>query len=133
MASVMVSTPAERLAPTRWRQAHSSAPATRVDTGWFALAAAVVLAASPLAQGYFNFEIWGALGLVLLVIVVVLLLVTRPTLRGSCAVATAGIGLLLVLSAASWIWAESREGAWTDTNRLVFYCAVFAIVLLAVK
>jgi O-antigen ligase len=114
-----------------------AAPSSTLPTGagpaWLAVALAAVLAASPVAQGYFDFELWGVLALGMLVVVIVLLRVRVPVLRGSCTAATAGLGLLLVLSAASWLWAESKEAVWTETNRLALYCAVFAIVVLAVR
>jgi hypothetical protein len=44
-----------------------------------------------------------------------------------------GLGLLLALSAASMLWAGSRESAWSAANRLGLYCVIFTIVLLAVR
>ena len=34
--------------------------------------------------------------------------------------------LLLGLSAASMLWAESRDSAWTEANRLALYAAIYA-------
>ena len=105
----------------------------RLDPGWLAVIVAVALAASPLAQGYFDFEAWGAIALGLLVILLVLFRISPPTWTRRAVPVAAGLAGLLALSAISALWAESKEAAWTDTNRLAFYCAVFAIVVWAVR
>lgn len=104
-----------------------------MHTEWSALVVAAAVAASPIAQGYFDFQVWGAIELALLALIVVLLLAHPATVGGSAATAAVGLGLLLALSAASSLWAESKEAVWTDTNRLALYCAVFALVVGAVK
>jgi hypothetical protein len=101
--------------------------------GWVAILIAVVLAASPLAFGYFDFNVWGAIALGVMVLVVVLAGVARPTFTRHGVAAGAGLGILLVLSAASMLWAESRDSAWTEVNRLALYGALFVVVLLGVR
>lgn len=89
--------------------------------GWAAIAVAVVLAASPLADGYFDFSWWGALALGAMVLLVVLAGAARPAFTREGVAAFAGLGLLLALSAASMPWAESQDSAWTEVNRLALY------------
>jgi O-antigen ligase len=101
--------------------------------GWAAIAVAVALAASPLADGYFDFDWWGALALGAMVLLVVLARVARPRFTRYGVVASAGLGLLLALAAASLLWAESRDSAWTEVNRLALYGAILAIVLISVR
>lgn len=98
-----------------------------------ALGLAVALAASPLASGYFNIAGWGPLALGAIVVVIALAIGARTTLPLPAGVTAAGLGLLLALSAASMLWAESRDSAWSAANRLGLYCVIFAIVLLAVR
>ena len=101
--------------------------------GWAAIAVAVVLAASPLADGYFDFSWWGAIALGAMVLLVVLAGVARPAFTRYGALACAGLAILLALSAASMLWAESKDSAWTEVNRLALYAALFAVVLIAVR
>jgi len=98
-----------------------------------ALLVAVVLAFSPLASGYYNFTSWAPLSLGAVVVLVVLAMAARPTFTRFGLTAATGLGLLLALSFGSMLWAESRESAWTDSNRLALYCVIFAIGLLAVR
>jgi O-antigen ligase len=93
----------------------------------------VVLAASPLDHGYFDFNVWGAIALGAMVLLVVVAGVARPAFTRSGAVALTGLGLLLALSAASMLWAESRDSAWTEVNRLALYGALFAVTVIAVR
>ena len=101
--------------------------------GWIAVVVALVLAGSPLATGYFNFSLWGPLSLGAMVLLIVVAWTTRPELTRRGAYAAAGLLSLLGLSAASILWAQSKDSAWTDTNRLALYAVLFAIVLLSVR
>jgi hypothetical protein len=101
--------------------------------GWAAILVAVVLAVSPLAYGYFNFDWWGAIALGAMVLLVVLAGVARPAFTRYGILAFAGLMLLLALSAASMLWAESRDSAWTEVNRLALYGSLFAIAVIAVR
>ena len=93
-----------------------------------------MLAASPVADGYFGFDWWGVIALGVMVLVVGLLAgVARPAFTRHAVAASVGLGLLLALSAASLLWAESKDSAWTEVNRLALYGALFAVVLLAVR
>ena len=101
--------------------------------GWAAVLAAGVLAASPLADGYFDFNWWGAIALGTMVLLVVLAGVARPSFTRHGAAALAGFALLLALSAASILWSESRDSAWTEVNRLALYASLFAVAVLTVR
>jgi len=111
----------------------ASGPTVERWLGLCALAVVAMLACSPLDAGYFGFGAWGPLALAAMAVLVALIWVSRPNLSRPGLVAAGALALLLVLSAASMIWAESKELAWTDTNRLALYCVIFAIVLLAVR
>src|SRR6202020_1918520 len=76
---------------------------------------------------------WGAIALGAMVLLVVLAGVARPAFTRYGALACAGLGILLALSAASMLWAESKDSAWTEVNRLALYGALFAVVLIAVR
>ncbi len=101
--------------------------------GWAAIAVAVVFAASPLADGYFDFNVWGAIALGAMVLVVVLTRIARPAFTRYGVAAGAGLAILLALSTGSMLWAESKDSAWTEVNRLALYGTLFAIVLLGVR
>jgi O-antigen ligase len=101
--------------------------------GWAAILLALVLAASPLADGFYDFNDWGALSLGTTALLVCLVWVSRPVLTRPALVAVAGLGLLLLLSFASMLWAESKDAAWTDANRLAFYGLAFVAVIVAVR
>jgi hypothetical protein len=94
---------------------------------------AAVLALSPLASGYYAFANWAPLTLGAIVLLVALLLVARPRLTGTGILASTGLILLLALSFASILWAESRDSAWTSANQIALYVAIFAIGMLAIR
>ncbi len=110
-----------------------SAAAERSPMGWSAIAIAIALAVSPLASGYFDFTVWGPLALGAMVLLVIVVRVSRPVFTRLGVLAAAGLGALVALSAASILWAESKDSAWTSTNRVALYAAIFGIVLLAVR
>ncbi|MEA2197156.1 MAG: hypothetical protein QOJ25_1207 [Solirubrobacteraceae bacterium] len=101
--------------------------------GWAAIVLAVVLAASPLTDGYFDFNWWGAIALGAMVLLVILAGVARPAFTRYGVGAFAGLAILLALSAASMLWAESKDSAWTEVNRLALYAALFTVVVIAVR
>lgn len=112
----------------------SRAPGAGLPTlGWAAIGVAVMLAASSLADGYFDFNWWGALELAAMVLLVVLARIARPAFTRYGLAAAAGLAILLALSAASMLWAESKDASWTEVNRVALYVAVFAIALLTMR
>jgi O-antigen ligase len=113
---------------------NQSGPSTsRTAFGWIAVVVAAVLALSPLAIGYFDFGLWGLLALGAMVLLIIVAWAARPELNRRLLVAGGAILLLLALSAASMLWAQSKDSAWTDTNRLALYVVIFAIVVLSVR
>lgn len=98
-----------------------------------ALLVAAALACSPLAFGYYAFTTWAPLGIGAVVLLVMLAFGPAPRLGRDAGLASAGLGLMLVLSFASILWAESRDSAWTAANQLAVYGVVFAIGLLAIR
>jgi O-Antigen ligase len=101
--------------------------------GWAALLVAVALAVSPLATGYFDFGLWGPLAIGAMVLLVIIAWAARPSFTRQGLAASGGLLILLALSSASMLWAESKESAWTAVNRISLYAVVFAIVLLTVR
>jgi tetratricopeptide (TPR) repeat protein len=94
---------------------------------------AAALACSPLAFGYYDFTSWAPLGIGAVVLLVMLAFGPAPRLGRYGRGAALGLGLLLVLSFASILWAESRDAAWTSANQIAVYAVVFAIGVLAIR
>jgi tetratricopeptide (TPR) repeat protein len=97
------------------------------------LLVAAALACSPLAFGYYDFTSWAPLGIGAVVLLVMLAFGLVPRLGRYGRGAALGLGLLLVLSFASILWAESRDSAWTSANQIAVYAVVFAIGVLAIR
>ncbi len=98
-----------------------------------ALLLALTMAASPLVSGFYDFAVWGPIALVAMVLLIVVAWGRRPVLSGRARLAAGGLCALLALSAASMLWAQSKESAWTDTNRLALYVTVFLLTVVAVR
>lgn len=97
------------------------------------VAVAAALACSPLEFGYYDLTAWAPLGLGAATLLVMLLLGPRSRPNAMAMTATAGMTMLVALSFASLLWAESRSSAWTSANRLGFYAVVLAIGLIAIR
>ncbi len=91
------------------------------------------LAFSPLAFGYYSFTSWAPLGIGAVLLLVVLAFGPPIRATGFGITAAAGLGLLVLLSFASLLWAESRDAAWTSANQIAVYAVIFAIGLLAIR
>lgn len=98
-----------------------------------AVGVAAVFAISPLASGYYNFTVWAPLALAGVLVLVILLIARRPALSGRAALSSGALIALLGLSALSMLWAQSKDSAWTNTNRLALYAVVFGITLWTVR
>jgi hypothetical protein len=98
-----------------------------------AVAVAVALACSPLAFGYYDLTAWAPLGLGAAVLLVMLAFGPRVPLGLPATMAAAGMAVLVVLSFASILWAESRDSAWTSANQLGLYAVIFAVGLVAIR
>ena len=109
-----------------------SPPANSMLSG-AAILVAVALAVSPLWSGYYDFALWAPLALGAVVLLVVVALGARPTFTRYGLTASGALAVLLSLSAASMLWAQSKENAWSATNQLALYVVIFAIGILAVR
>jgi hypothetical protein len=105
----------------------------RTTFGWIGVLVAGVLAASPLAIGYYDFGFWAPLALGAMVLLIIVTWAVRPIVTRRMLIAAGGILVLLALSAASMLWAQAKDSAWTDTNRLAMYVVIFAVVVLSVR
>lgn len=94
---------------------------------------AATLACSPLAFGYYDFTSWAPLGVGAVVLLVMLAFGPAPMLGRHGRSAALGLGLLVTLSFASILWAESRDSAWTSANQIAVYAVIFAIGVLAIR
>jgi hypothetical protein len=97
------------------------------------LLVAATLACSPLAFGYYDFTSWAPLGVGAVILLVMLAFGPVPTLGRYGRCAALGLGLLLGLSFASILWAQSRDAAWSAANQIAVYTVVFAIGVLAIR
>jgi O-antigen ligase len=93
----------------------------------------MAVALSPLWSGYYNFGLWAPLALGAILVLVVVALAARPTFTRVGLTASGALAVLLALSAASMLWAESKESAWTSSNQLALYVVIFAIGVLAIR
>ncbi len=126
--------PAAALAPVIPLQ-HTDRPRPRsfatLDAA--AILVAVVVALSPLWSGYYAFGAWAPITLGAVAVLVVVALRARPAFTTYGISSGGALAVLLALSAASMLWAESKENAWTASNQLALYGVVFAIGLLALR
>lgn len=97
------------------------------------LLVAATLACSPLAFGYYDFTSWAPLGVGAIVLLVMLSFGPAPGLSRPGRGATVGLGLLVLLSFASILWAESRDSAWASANQIAVYAVIFGIGVLAIR
>jgi len=111
----------------------SGLPGRRVGAIAPALVLAAATACSPLAFGYYSFSLWAPLGLGAVALTAMLAFGPPPRMTGYGRVAAVGLTLLVALSFASLLWAQSREAAWTSSNRVALYTVLFAAGLLAVR
>jgi O-Antigen ligase len=126
----------EQIAPVielKPRSAGSRVPRQAERPNAIVLMVAAALAFSPLAFGFYSFTSWAPLGIGAVVLLVVLAFGPPVRTTGFARVASVGLGLMLVLSFASILWAESRDSAWTSANQIAIYAVIFAIGLLAIR
>ncbi|MGO9972095.1 MAG: O-antigen ligase family protein [Solirubrobacteraceae bacterium] len=98
-----------------------------------AILVAVAVGLSPLWSGYYDFGLWAPLALGAVAVLVAVAMGSRPRFTRFGLTAGGALAILLGLSAASMLWAESKDNAWTDSNQLALYAVIFAIGLLAIR
>ena len=94
---------------------------------------ALVLALSPSRSGYYDSSLWAPAGLVLILVLVAALIARPPRLARPAVLALGGLGALGVWSLASTSWAESVQQAVLDSNRLLVYAVLLALLLALVR
>ncbi len=112
------------------------APARGTPT-WPALALAaalgVALGLSPFAAGYYDSSIWAPAGLGLLIVLTAALIAGPVGLPRRAVIAPAAIAALALLSLASALWTDSIEQAVVEGNRLLIYAAGLALLVVLLR
>jgi len=92
-----------------------------------------VIALAALDGGLYDYSHWGLLAAVMLAILAGLVIAGRVSPFGALTPTLLALVALAAWAAASISWADSPDRAWTESNRLVLYCAVFAICVLILR
>ncbi len=115
-------------------------PATqprRPASAWPALAVLVVAGVacglSPFAGGFYDSSIWAPAGLGLLIVLTAALIAGPVALPRGAVVAAAAIAVLALLSLVSALWTDSIEGALVEGNRLLIYAAALALFVVLLR
>jgi tetratricopeptide (TPR) repeat protein len=95
------------------------------------LAGAVALTA--LDGGLYDYARWGLLAGVMLAVLTGLLIAGKVGTFGRLAPTVLALAGLAAWTSASILWADSPDRAWTESDRLVLYTAVFAICVVALR
>jgi len=110
---------------------------SRHGAAWPALAVlaalGVALGLSPFAGGFYDSSIWAPAGLGLLVVLTAALIARPAGLPRRAVVAPAAIASLALLSLASALWTDSIEQAFVEGNRLLIYAAGLALLLVLLR
>ena len=120
-------------------QAPPEAPAAhgRHGAAWPALAVlaalGVALGLSPFAGGFYDSSIWAPAGLGLLMVLTAALIAGPAGLPRRAVLAPAAIAALALLSLASALWTDSIEQAFVEGNRLLIYAAGLALLLVLLR
>jgi len=92
-----------------------------------------LIALSALDGGLYDYSRWGLLAAVMLAVLAGLLIAGRVSAFGALTPTLLALVGLAAWAAASISWADSPDRAWTESNRLVLYSAVFAICVLVLR
>ena len=95
------------------------------------LAAAIALTA--LDGGLYDYARWGLLAGVMLAVLAGLLIAGRVGTFGRLTPTVLALVALTAWTSASIMWADSPDRAWTESDRLVLYTAIFAICVVALR
>jgi hypothetical protein len=88
---------------------------------------------SALDGGLYDYSRWGLLAAAMLAVLAGLLIAGRVGRFGDLTAPLVALAALAALAAASLWWADSPDRAWTESNRLVLYTAVFAACAVALR
>ena len=109
----------------------------RPASAWPALAVLVVAGVacglSPFAGGFYDSSIWAPAGLGLLIVLTAALIAGPVALPRGAVVAAAAIAVLALLSLVSALWTDSIEGAVVEGNRLLIYAAALALFVVLLR
>jgi tetratricopeptide (TPR) repeat protein len=104
---------------------------------WLALALlavlGVVLGLSPFASGYYDSSIWAPAGLGLLIVLTAALIAGPVRLPRRAIVAPAALAVLALLSLMSALWTDSIEQAVVEGNRWLVYAAALGLLVLLLR
>ena len=105
------------------------------DAGLGVLAPLLIglIALTALDGGLYDYARWGLLAAVMLAVLAGLLIAGRVGSFGSLTPALLALIGVTVWASASILWADSPDRAWTESNRLVLYTAVFAICVVILR
>ena len=109
----------------------------RPSSAWPALAVLIVVGIacglSPFADGFYDSSIWAPAGLGLLIVLTAALIAGPVELPRGAVVAAAAIAVLALLSLVSALWTDSIEGAVVEGNRLLVYAAALALFVVLLR
>ncbi|MFP5362080.1 MAG: O-antigen ligase family protein [Thermoleophilia bacterium] len=112
-------------------------PYTLRPAAWPALAflaaLGVALGLSPFAAGFYDSSIWAPAGLGLLIVLTAALIAGPAGIPWRAVVAPAAIAVLALLSLASALWTDSIEQAVVEGNRMLVYAAGLALLVVLLR
>ena len=131
-----VATPAGTSEPATVQDEPGTLP-RRPASAWPALAVLVVAGVacglSPFADGFYDSSIWAPAGLGLLIVLTAALIAGPVALPRGAVLAAAAIAVLALLSLVSALWTDSIEGAVVEGNRLLIYAAALALFVVLLR
>lgn len=92
-----------------------------------------LIALTALDGGLYDYSRWGLLAAVMLAVLAGLLIAGKVGRFGILTPPFVALAGLAAWASASLLWADSPDRAWTESNRLVLYTAVFAICVVALR
>ena len=101
--------------------------------GLLAPLAAGLITVMALDDGLYDFDRWGLLAAAALAVFAGLLIAGRVGSFGALTPVLLALLGIAVWASASILWADSPDRAWTESNRIVLYLAVFAICVVALR
>lgn len=97
------------------------------------LALGAALGLSPFASGFYDSSIWAPAGLGLLIVLTAALIAGPVRVRLRVALAPAAIAALALLALVSALWTDSIEQAVVEGNRMLLYAAALALLVVLLR